>query len=233
MRQRASTTMAAASVAAAAVACRAAPGKAAVSAFVVPSTTTAAARRQRRPTRTTTPMTTGGAGAPPTMLARGDDAAAAAGRDDWRTVGAAAAAASRPLLDEAFSNFDDTDKYETVLSGLCAKIVDDGSEANARLKIVNPMRLLGEMNSMGIPIGPRGVVGLIDVSFCLECAYHHIGVGESDGESGSPLLPPRDASSSTAFIRSFFFHLKCSIPKFVFFIIAHPPPPLPPRRHNE
>ncbi|KAL3822927.1 hypothetical protein ACHAXA_011642 [Cyclostephanos tholiformis] len=70
----------------------------------------------------------------------------------------------RPLLDEAFSNLDDGERYETVLVGLCAKIVDDGSETNARIGIIDPMRLLGEMNSMGISLGPRGVMGLIDAT---------------------------------------------------------------------
>ena len=66
-------------------------------------------------------------------------------------------------LNEAFSSLNDKDKYETVLTGLCAKIIDGGEKNANRESLNDPMRLLEEMNSSGITAGPRGVIGLIDV----------------------------------------------------------------------
>ena len=70
------------------------------------------------------------------------------------------------LLNVAFSSLNEKDKYETVLTGLCAKIIDGGA-ANAKEGIVDPMRLLEEMNSSRIVAGARGIIGLIDVSIQL------------------------------------------------------------------
>jgi hypothetical protein len=79
------------------------------------------------------------------------------------------------LLNVAFSALDDRDKYETVLTGLCAKVIDGGA-ANSKNGLVDPIRLMEESNSNGITIGPRGIISLIDVSFiyallCLLSAY--------------------------------------------------------------
>ena len=65
-----------------------------------------------------------------------------------------------------FSN--DRDKYETVLTGLCAKVIDGGAD-NAKEGLVDPMRLMEEMNSSGIMSGARGIIGLIDVSISYLC----------------------------------------------------------------
>lgn len=67
------------------------------------------------------------------------------------------------LLNVAFSALDDRDKYETVLTGLCAKVIDGGA-ANAKNGLVDPIRLMEESNSNGITIGPRGIISLVDVS---------------------------------------------------------------------
>jgi len=67
------------------------------------------------------------------------------------------------LLNVAFSNLDDRDKYETVLTGLCAKVIDGGA-ANSKNGLVDPIRLMEESNSNGITIGPRGIISLVDVS---------------------------------------------------------------------
>ena len=67
-------------------------------------------------------------------------------------------------LNEAFSSLSDKDKYETVLTGLCAKIIDGGEKNANKESLMDPLRLLEEMNSSGIIAGPRGVIGLIDVS---------------------------------------------------------------------
>lgn len=67
------------------------------------------------------------------------------------------------LLNVAFSALDDRDKYETVLTGLCAKVIDGGA-ANSKNGLVDPIRLMEESNSNGITIGPRGIISLVDVS---------------------------------------------------------------------
>ena len=67
------------------------------------------------------------------------------------------------LLNVAFSALDDRDKYETVLTGLCAKVIDGGA-SNAKDGLVDPIRLMEEMNGNGITTGPRGIISLIDVS---------------------------------------------------------------------
>ena len=67
------------------------------------------------------------------------------------------------LLNVAFSALNDRDKYETVLTGLCAKVIDGGA-ANSKNGLVDPIRLLEEMNSNGITTGPRGIISLVDVS---------------------------------------------------------------------
>ena len=84
------------------------------------------------------------------------------------------------LLNAAFSSLNDRDKYETVLTGLCAKVIDGGAD-NAKEGLVDPMRLLEEMNASGIMSGARGIIGLIDVSLSYWCSYvccdslsHHV-----------------------------------------------------------
>jgi hypothetical protein len=68
------------------------------------------------------------------------------------------------LLDVAFSNLNDVDKYETVLAGLCAKIIDTGTESYAKSSILDIIQLVQEMNVRGVSAGPRGIISLIDVS---------------------------------------------------------------------
>ncbi len=72
------------------------------------------------------------------------------------------------LLNVAFSALDDRDKYETVLTGLCAKVIDGGA-ANAKNGLVDPIRLMEESNSNRITIGPRGIISLVDVSVNCFC----------------------------------------------------------------
>lgn len=67
------------------------------------------------------------------------------------------------LLNVAFSSLNDKDKYETVLTGLCAKVIDGGAQG-AREGLIDPMRLMEEMNSSNIQCGPRGIIGLIDAT---------------------------------------------------------------------
>lgn len=72
-------------------------------------------------------------------------------------------ASDKNLLNMAFSSLDDKDKYETVLTGLCAKVIDGGS-STAKEGLVDPIRLIEEMNSSGIVAGQRSIISLVDVS---------------------------------------------------------------------
>jgi hypothetical protein len=72
-------------------------------------------------------------------------------------------AGDKNLLNTAFSSLDDKDKYETVLTGLCAKVIDGGS-SSAKEGLIDPIRLIEEMNSSRIVAGPRSIISLIDVS---------------------------------------------------------------------
>ena len=67
------------------------------------------------------------------------------------------------LLNVAFSSLNDKDKYETVLTGLCAKVIDGGAQG-AKEGLIDPMRLMEEMNSSNIQCGARGIIGLIDAT---------------------------------------------------------------------
>eukprot|EP00970_Alexandrium_tamarense_P003893 scaffold658_cov184-Alexandrium_tamarense.AAC.4 len=76
------------------------------------------------------------------------------------------------LLDMAFSSLNDEDKYETVLTGLCAKVIDGGA-GGASEGLVDPIRLMEEMNSSGIGARPRGVISLVDVSVVSLISFMH------------------------------------------------------------
>ncbi|KAL3791140.1 hypothetical protein HJC23_000560 [Cyclotella cryptica] len=72
-------------------------------------------------------------------------------------------AKNRNLLNMAFSSLDDKDKYDTVLTGLCAKVIDGGA-SSAKQGLIDPIRLLEEMNSSRIVAGPRGIISLVDAT---------------------------------------------------------------------
>ena len=77
-------------------------------------------------------------------------------------------ASDKNLLNMAFSSLDDKDKYETVLTGLCAKVID-GDSSSAKEGLVDPIRLIEEMNSSRIVAGPRSIISLVDV-----CSSSHV-----------------------------------------------------------
>jgi hypothetical protein len=68
-------------------------------------------------------------------------------------------------LASAFSNLDERDQYDAVLTGLCAKILDDtslsGDKVTAALR--DPIQLLEEMNTRKVRAGSRSLMALIDV----------------------------------------------------------------------
>ena len=68
-------------------------------------------------------------------------------------------------LVSAFTNLDESDQYDAVLTGLCAKILDDTSltSESAKAVLADPIQLLQEMNDRRIPASGRSMMALIDV----------------------------------------------------------------------
>jgi len=72
-------------------------------------------------------------------------------------------------LASAFTALDERDQYDAVLTGLCAKILDQpaGTPPPAGEEITDPLRdpmqLVDEMNSRRIKASPRSLMAFIDV----------------------------------------------------------------------
>ena len=71
----------------------------------------------------------------------------------------------RTQLVSAFSALDESDQYDAVLTGLCAKVLDDPSNSGDKITVAlqDPIRLLEEMNTRKISASPRSLMALIDV----------------------------------------------------------------------
>ena len=71
-------------------------------------------------------------------------------------------------LQNAFSALDESDQYDAVLTGLCAKILDQPKDDSDQIIVAlqDPFQLLDEMNSRRIKAGSRSLMALIDVCFC-------------------------------------------------------------------
>ena len=69
-------------------------------------------------------------------------------------------------LASAFSNLDESDQYDAVLTGLCAKILDNPSLSgdDVIVALEDPISLLEEMNSRRVSAGSRSLMALVDVS---------------------------------------------------------------------
>lgn len=69
-------------------------------------------------------------------------------------------------LASAFSALDESDQYSAVVSGLCAKILDEPSMAGDQVVVAlqDPIQLFGEMNSRRVKASGRSIMALIDVS---------------------------------------------------------------------
>ena len=69
-------------------------------------------------------------------------------------------------LASAFSNLDENDQYDAVLTGLCAKILDQPtlSGDDVIVALEDPISLLEEMNSRRVSAGSRSLMALVDVS---------------------------------------------------------------------
>lgn len=73
---------------------------------------------------------------------------------------------SQSQLASAFSALDETDQYDAVLTGLCAKILDQPSLADEEVifALRDPICLLEEMNSRKISAGSRSLMALVDAA---------------------------------------------------------------------
>ena len=69
-------------------------------------------------------------------------------------------------LASAFSNLDESDQYDAVLTGLCAKILDQPSLSgdDVIVALEDPISLLEEMNARRVSAGSRSLMALVDVS---------------------------------------------------------------------
>eukprot|EP00549_Striatella_unipunctata_P008448 CAMPEP_0118714294 /NCGR_PEP_ID=MMETSP0800-20121206/26103_1 /TAXON_ID=210618 ORGANISM="Striatella unipunctata, Strain CCMP2910" /NCGR_SAMPLE_ID=MMETSP0800 /ASSEMBLY_ACC=CAM_ASM_000638 /LENGTH=462 /DNA_ID=CAMNT_0006620063 /DNA_START=445 /DNA_END=1833 /DNA_ORIENTATION=- len=65
-------------------------------------------------------------------------------------------------LAEVFEGLSEEDRYDAVLTGLCARILDNENEVNTT-SIEDPIQLLDEMNGRNVMASPRGIMALIDV----------------------------------------------------------------------
>jgi hypothetical protein len=74
--------------------------------------------------------------------------------------------ALKTQLLNAFTNLGTADQYDAVLTGLCAKILDDTSmtERQAQVSIQDCIDLMEEMNQARIPAAQRSLVALLDAT---------------------------------------------------------------------
>lgn len=84
-----------------------------------------------------------------------------------------AAMTGKSQLAAAFTALDESDQYDAVLTGLCAKILDNDNSSSGStdndnngggVNLDDPAALLTEMNERKIPASPRSLMALIDVS---------------------------------------------------------------------
>jgi hypothetical protein len=77
----------------------------------------------------------------------------------------AAGSSLQSQLASAFSALDESDQYDAVLTGLCAKILDQPSMTGEDVIIAlqDPIQLLEEMNSRKVKAGSRSLMALVDV----------------------------------------------------------------------
>ncbi|KAG7364885.1 hypothetical protein IV203_038088 [Nitzschia inconspicua] len=69
-------------------------------------------------------------------------------------------------LASAFSQLDESDQYDAILTGLCAKILDDPSMKGQDVIVAlqDPLNLLEEMNSRRVVAGSRSIMALVDAA---------------------------------------------------------------------
>ena len=80
-----------------------------------------------------------------------------------------AAMSGKSQLAAAFTALDESDQYDAVLTGLCAKILDNSEGDTQAASLDDSAALLTEMNQRRIPASPRSLMALIDVSEFTHC----------------------------------------------------------------
>jgi len=88
------------------------------------------------------------------------------GKESFAEGLVAAGSSLQSQLASAFSNLDESDQYDAVLTGLCAKILDEptmsGDEVIVALE--DPINLLEEMNTRRVSAGSRSLMALVDAA---------------------------------------------------------------------
>jgi hypothetical protein len=132
-------------------------------------------RTNRRPTMT---INQGNSNSDATTNNVSVNGAGAAGASDVSSVGGLVTASdAKSQLFSAFTALDLPDQYDAVLTGLCAKILDndvpvqsgDASGTDTAKALQDPMQLLQEMNEKKIVASPRSIMALIDVRAAALC----------------------------------------------------------------
>lgn len=82
---------------------------------------------------------------------------------------------NKSKLASAFSNLAENDQYDAVLTGLCAKILDDTVNQKAMSALQDPISLLREMNDRKVQASGRSLMALIDVSKNRMRGSRHVG----------------------------------------------------------
>jgi hypothetical protein len=82
---------------------------------------------------------------------------------------------AKAQLFNAFVALSDVDQYDAVLTGLCAKLLDDttittsATDTPLEERLQDPMQLLQEMNQKRLVASPRSLMALLDVRNILQC----------------------------------------------------------------
>mmetsp|Transcript_16541 Transcript_16541/g.34115 ORF Transcript_16541/g.34115 Transcript_16541/m.34115 type:complete len:451 (+) Transcript_16541:128-1480(+) len=78
----------------------------------------------------------------------------------------AAGSSLQSQLASAFSNLEESDQYDAVLTGLCAKILDEPSLSGDDITVMldDPISLLEEMNARRVKAGSRSLMALVDAA---------------------------------------------------------------------
>jgi hypothetical protein len=81
---------------------------------------------------------------------------------------------NKSKLASAFSNLAENDQYDAILTGLCAKILDDTQNQKAMSALQDPISLLQEMNNCKVQASGRSLMALIDVSQIMMIGSRHV-----------------------------------------------------------
>lgn len=108
---------------------------------------------------------------------------------------------SNPYLSEAFDALSESDKYDAVLTGLCAKILDSKENSNDKNSIDGPLNLMKEMISRKVQASTRSVCALIDVATQSEDVW-------TVAQTMSTCTPVRTQASDRMYIIQYFGSLQ-------------------------